>query len=457
MPAKSEPRSFTGVVMVAILLCFLVTIDSKADATTAIPTGYGVGSGFCTSVGGSNLGASFDNVYPCGPRPGSSFPDSGDLFQPSGGFQCTEFANRFLFDVWHRQPIFGASLTGSSYVDTAHSVYPAIAKFSNGTVGQPYLPGDIVSFTDKAAGHVAVVMSSTYAQGDGGNYQIAILDENGLASGSTTAKVTNWLMATPSGINETPYDFLALASIPPRIPTATSAANHVLRVSANGAAYFVDSKGVPHGILDALTYECDIVKYPLWNGVTQAQVNSLGNGKPSATRCAQPKNAANHIHVVSATNTYYWAGSNGVPHWIPSAKIFDCLVNKGYSVIRRLSQSQINSLGKGRPWATCGTPTTATTSPQPPTVFANGDSFNETCVVAWPTAPVITQDSIVMTMTCSNVPEGEYLFTQVHYGDPNLDITPDTGDVQVIGKVVGTVTSEFGFKELVVAASDIKL
>jgi hypothetical protein len=62
-----------------------------------------------------------------------------------------------------------------------------------------------------------------------------------------------------------------------------------------------------------------------------------------------------------------------------------------------------------------------------------------------------------MTMTCSNVPEGEYLFTQVHYGDPNLDITPDTGDVQVIGKVVGTVTSEFGFKELVVAASDIKL
>jgi hypothetical protein len=62
-----------------------------------------------------------------------------------------------------------------------------------------------------------------------------------------------------------------------------------------------------------------------------------------------------------------------------------------------------------------------------------------------------------MTMSCSNVPENEYLFTQVHYGDPRLAITPDTGEVQVIGKVAGVVTSEFGFIELVVVASDIKL
>ena len=62
-----------------------------------------------------------------------------------------------------------------------------------------------------------------------------------------------------------------------------------------------------------------------------------------------------------------------------------------------------------------------------------------------------------MTMTCSNVPESEYLFTQVQYGDPNLDITPDTGEVQVTGKVVGVETSDYGFKELVVLASNIKL
>jgi hypothetical protein len=96
-------------------------------------------------------------------------------------------------------------------------------------------------------------------------------------------------------------------------------------------------------------------------------------------------------------------------------------------------------------------------TPPPTSGLAVGDHFDGDCVVAWPTAPVITQDSIVMTMSCSNVPENEYLFTQVHYGDPRLAITPDTGEVQVIGKVAGVVTSEFGFIELVVVASDIKL
>lgn len=102
------------------------------------------------------------------------------------------------------------------------------------------------------------------------------------------------------------------------------------------------------------------------------------------------------------------------------------------------------------------TPTTPTTKPQS-SGLAVGDNFEGNCVVAWPTAPVITQDAIIMTMSCSNVPESEYLFTQVQYGDPNLDITPDTGAVQVTGKIVGVAKSELGFKELVVLASNIKL
>lgn len=101
------------------------------------------------------------------------------------------------------------------------------------------------------------------------------------------------------------------------------------------------------------------------------------------------------------------------------------------------------------------TATTPTTKPQS-SGFAVGDNFEGNCVVAWPTAPVITQNAIIMTMSCSNVPESEYLFTQVQYGDPNLDITPDTGTVQVTGKVVGVAKSELGFEELVVLASNIK-
>ena len=43
------------------------------------------------------------------------------------------------------------------------------------------------------------------------------------------------------------------------------------------------------------------------------------------------------------------------------------------------------------------------------------------------------------------------------YGDPHLDITPDTGEVLVTGKVVDVATSGYGFKELVVLASNVKL
>ena len=140
---------------------------------------------------------------------------------------------------------------------------------------------------------------------------------------------------------------------PAPVPTKVSAANHVLRVSATGAAYLVDGSGAPHWIPDALTYDCDVAAHPLWDGVTQAQVNALGNGQPWATRCSRARDAANHILVVTATNTSYWADGSGVPHWIPTTAVYECLVNKGVPVIRGLAQSQVNSLGNGKPWATC--------------------------------------------------------------------------------------------------------
>jgi hypothetical protein len=157
---------------------------------------------------------------------------------------------------------------------------------------------------------------------------------------------------------------------PPPVPTKTSAANHVLRVSATGTAYFVDASGVPHWIPDALTYDCDVAKYPLWNDVTQSQVNSLGDGQPWATRCARPQDAANHILVVSATNTSYLADANGTIHWIPTAAIFDCLTDEGYPVLRDLTQPQVNVLGNGQPWATCST--------APPASDASVATFTET-------------------------------------------------------------------------------
>jgi hypothetical protein len=102
-------------------------------------------------------------------------------------------------------------------------------------------------------------------------------------------------------------------------------------------------------------------------------------------------------------------------------------------------------------------PSSTTTTTKPATGYAVGDSFSDYCVVAWPTAPVITKDDITMTMTCQHVPENEFLFTQVIYADPSLGITPDTGTVLVQGKIAGVATSNLGFKELVVVASKIVL
>ena len=133
------------------------------------------------------------------------------------------------------------------------------------------------------------------------------------------------------------------------------AANHVLRVAATGTAYLADANGVPHWILDALTYLCDVAKYPLFGALAQSQVDALGNGKPWASRCARPQDAANHILIVSATNTSYYADSSGVPHWIPNIFILDCLVAKEIPVYRGIVQSQVDALGNGKPWATCNT------------------------------------------------------------------------------------------------------
>jgi hypothetical protein len=117
------------------------------------------------------------------------------------------------------------------------------------------------------------------------------------------------------------------------------------------------------------------------------------------------------------------------------------------------------------PTTTTAASTTSTTSPPPttsPTVptapnFASGSSFNDDCVIAWPTAPSYTSTSIEMTMTCEHVPEGQYLFTDVIYDDPSLQPTPDSGTMHVVGRVVDVVRSDYGYSELEVQASKVTI
>jgi hypothetical protein len=86
--------------------------------------------------------------------------------------------------------------------------------------------------------------------------------------------------------------------------------------------------------------------------------------------------------------------------------------------------------------------------------FGIGDDFDLICYVAWPTAPTYTSNSIEMTMACPNMPK-QYLFAHVSYPDPDLPMTPSTGNVRVVGTIVNIATSAYGYKELVVDAREI--
>lgn len=86
-----------------------------------------------------------------------------------------------------------------------------------------------------------------------------------------------------------------------------------------------------------------------------------------------------------------------------------------------------------------------------------GSPFESWCVVAWPTAPVVTSEGIQMTMSCEAVPEDQYLFTEVVYGDPDLPISPEHARAHVVGTIVDVAESAYGYSELVVEASSVEV
>jgi surface antigen len=240
-----------------------------------------------------------------------------------------------------------SNIESDGHGDAADWEQGAIQNYGANSVDEIPTAGSIAWWGKEVAdglGHVAIVAS---VSNDGST--IVIDEYNALVLGGYDSQSLTY---NPNGrkasANGTTWPDAFI-----HILTNATAANHVLRVSATGTAYLADSNGVPHWIPDALTYLCDVAKYPLWNGLLQSQVDALGNGKPWATRCQRPQDAANHILIVSATNTSYYAGSNGVPHWIPNIFTLDCLVAKEIPVYRGIAQSQVDALGNGKPWATC--------------------------------------------------------------------------------------------------------
>ena len=202
--------------LAVLFLAITASLVTGGTAASALQQGYGSGSAFCASPapGAYNLGSHFDNVWACGPIPGSGTPDYGDAFESSPwGFQCTELANRFLWEAWGISPIFGAALDGANFAATVHADYPSVPDIANGTPGQPYLPGDIVSFSGSSLepdGHVAVVIAST--EDGSGNGQVTVMEENASSSGQETLTVSNWMLQKAPGSWVTPSDFNVLAT-----------------------------------------------------------------------------------------------------------------------------------------------------------------------------------------------------------------------------------------------------
>lgn len=249
------------------------------------------------------------------------------------GFDCTGLA---LYAI-HQAG-------GPNLFDVAHS--DAIVNYGTRVAPSAMQPGDILVFGTGPGLHVGIYMGRV----NGIPYMV---DANTSYPGRP-----NGVYDEPVAWEEHDPSFhltavLRFGPTTPTTPTKQNAADHVLRVSATGTAYLVDASGVPHWIPDGLTYECDVAQYPLWDGVTQAEVNALGNGQPWATRCDSATVAENHVLVVGATNTSYYVDGSGVLHWIPSLSVFTCISGSGVPVLRGLVQSQVDAMGSGQPWATC--------------------------------------------------------------------------------------------------------
>jgi hypothetical protein len=197
----------------------------------------------------------------------------------------------------------------------------------------------------------------------------------------------------------------------------------------------------------------------------------------SAAVIAAQSNTSRRIHYLSLEDTY----GAGVDHSLCSGNT-EWINGPSLDFTHSFHPNELGNLATGEYIAgelsqnfpgnavSSPTTTTTTTSTGPATdvttttaapirdgdLYNIGDPFDAECIVAWPTAPTITDDSIVMTMSCQGVPS-QFLFTQVTYNDPGLAITPDTGEVRVIGRVVNYATSEYGFRELVVRATNVVL
>lgn len=86
-----------------------------------------------------------------------------------------------------------------------------------------------------------------------------------------------------------------------------------------------------------------------------------------------------------------------------------------------------------------------------------GDRFEDTCTIAWPTAPSRSSQGTQIRTTCAGVDTSEFQFVDILVLDPDLEVTPSSSTVHVSGEIVDIIDSDMGFRTLAVIAEDAEL
>ena len=304
----------------------------------------------------------------------------------------------------------------------------------------------------------------------------------------------SWTDLAPTCESETALKHTVDNYMNARIPLNSTGTRY-----ANGVAAFYKEIAKDHltsrGVLVIAGYPrlfAPADQWPLWtwpscNGMGRSAADALGRVAEyldaqlsSAVHKADP--SGRHIRYLSRLQLFNSGGGhalcnsqewlNGIPLGIGDASLrlqhsFHPNEAGHAATAAALARLLKEQFGTNAPTTTTTTttappapssPSVATAPPQtvPPSNFTVGSRFSAWCVVAWPTAPQRSDSDIEMRMTCQGVPEDQYLFTDVAYPDPNLDVTPSTGQMFVKGKVIGTTRSDFGFTTLDVLASTIQ-
>lgn len=215
-----------GVAIVAV-----VALGTLGVSIAGAYSGLGTGRGFCARAarGGYPLSGQsspfhgpprIDNVYACGPLPIGSSPfdwgppiakfwPSGGRYGPAGGFQCTEYAARYLYKATNGGLLDFNVLSGEVFARLAAKTF----HLKLGTSAKHELParGDIISEAysqgdpDANVGDVAVV-----AKVDRRNHEIWIFGENDTSSGYNVIRYsgTNWIINAGTSFAYTYFEWV---------------------------------------------------------------------------------------------------------------------------------------------------------------------------------------------------------------------------------------------------------